>query len=114
MDLAHRTFDEQLNDAVAWLALYARPGGAGWPVFSYALKHAIARDVGAYVSSTAVVEAARLAGYGTVGTPTRAGNAWLALAVRIPRKLCSAGRSTPKSTGHPDSSTYSEGEGTGP
>jgi hypothetical protein len=85
LDLPYRCFGAQVSDAAAWLALYARPSGAGRPVWSYTAKHLVQAWAGRYVSSTAVVEAARLAGYGTVGTPTRAGNAWLALAVRRPR-----------------------------
>jgi hypothetical protein len=85
LDLPYRSFDEQLADGRAFLALYARPTGASRALGSYTLKHVIQAWAGRYVSSTAVVEAARLAGYGTVGTPTRAGNAWLALAVRRPR-----------------------------
>jgi hypothetical protein len=85
-DLPFRSHAGQLADCAAWLALFARPGAPGRPVWSYRVKHLVqAWACGRYVSSRSVVEAARLGGYPTVGTPTRAGNAWLALAVRRPR-----------------------------
>ena len=80
-DLPHRTFAEEVTDAAAWLAVHARPS-TGKPFDSYTLKHLVQRDVGAYISSMAVVAAATAAGYRIAGEPTKAGNAWLRLAVR--------------------------------
>jgi hypothetical protein len=75
-DLPYRSFEEQRDDCAAWLALFARPGGAGRPMCSYAAKHLVQAWCGRYVSSTAVVEAARLAGF-RVSEPTSSGNAWI-------------------------------------
>jgi hypothetical protein len=74
VDLAHRTFDEQVSDAVAWLSAWPR---TRLPVFSYALKHHVQASAGRYVSGPAVVEAARLTGL-RVSEPTSSGNAWIA------------------------------------
>ena len=74
-------FEEQVAAAGRWLAVHASPASASQPDSSYRLKHLVQAWAGHYVSSAAVVAAATAAGYAIVGLPTRAGNAWLALAV---------------------------------
>jgi len=78
-------FDEQVRAATRWLALHARRGDRNRPADSYAIKHRVQRWAGHYVSGPAVVAAARAGGFAIVGSPTPAGNAWIAMRVASSR-----------------------------
>jgi hypothetical protein len=83
-DTRHVTFDEQVTIARAWLGRHARPGGRTWQG-SYRLKHSAQGHSGLYVSSAAMVAAARVAGF-QVRDEDRWGNADLLAVVITPRR----------------------------
>ena len=76
-DVPWRTFDQQVEDARRWLREQAAPSRT--PLWSYSAKHWVQRWCGNYISSAAVVAAARAAGV-RVGTVTPKGNAWVYVA----------------------------------
>jgi hypothetical protein len=80
MDERHVPFEDQRPGAMRWLMLHAR-ATTGRPTWSYALKQRVQRELGYFVSSGALVAAARELGFAVRGQPDRAGNAWLRLRV---------------------------------
>jgi hypothetical protein len=84
--------DSQRLAAALWLASHVRKTKGRYPIDSYWIKHAVQRWTrgfipgGRYVSSLAVVQAAKALGFATVGPPDSAGNRYIAVALKRPRR----------------------------
>jgi hypothetical protein len=76
-------FETQVAACSRWIALHARRGDRRRPTSSYALKHAVQRWAGHYVSGPAFVEGARRAGFRALKV-SGSGNAWIAMRVTAP------------------------------